>query len=114
ASEELRSWLHRYERTYAEVRKIAESSGGGEFAAGYLPWCYWGYSLLAKGPEAARLLRESFAGLEAGASAMPKLVAQTPDVPVGRSLPKLPKGWAGPAAIIATIAFAFWIVRRRM
>ena len=48
------------------------------FACGFLPWQYWGYSLLARGPQADELLVGALAAVKAGPSAVPKLVAQTP------------------------------------
>jgi len=50
------------------------------FAAGFLPWQYWGYSLLARGPQADELLVGVLAALKAGPAAVPKLVADTPAI----------------------------------
>lgn len=55
------------------------------FAAGFLPWGYWGYSLLARGPLADELLAGVLAALKQGPSAVPGLVAASPtsEVPQG-------------------------------
>lgn len=62
--------------------KVRDASGGGQFLAGYMPWAYWGYSVLAKGPAAAELAQTAFAGLSLGPAALPKLVEKTPRVPL--------------------------------
>lgn len=48
------------------------------FAAGYLPWAYWGYSILGRGPQADDLLVGALAVLKMGPSGVVKLVAATP------------------------------------
>jgi hypothetical protein len=68
------------------VYSYAKLADSGQFAAGYLPWCYWGYSVIAKGPQAAELLQKSFAGLKLGESAQAKLVSETPRVPLRSGL----------------------------
>lgn len=98
---------------YAWAR-LKEPGGPTQFAAGYMPWCYWGYSVLAKGPRAADLMREAFEGLSPGPSALPKLLAETPRVPVPREL-RLRKGsraaWALSAAALIVVGYLLW--RRR-
>ena len=47
-----------------------------------MPWCFWGYSILAKGARAQELLLEVFKCLSLGPAAVPKLVAKTPKVPL--------------------------------
>ncbi|OGS36259.1 MAG: hypothetical protein A2506_08915 [Elusimicrobia bacterium RIFOXYD12_FULL_66_9] len=54
------------------------------FAAGFLPWCYWGYSLMARGPLADDLLVGTLAALKQGPSAVPGLVAATPKLEAPR------------------------------
>ncbi|MBI5883911.1 MAG: hypothetical protein HZB91_12500 [Elusimicrobia bacterium] len=49
-----------------------------QVAAGFLPWGYWGYSLWAAGPRAKDLMEAGMAGLRAGPSADPKVLAATP------------------------------------
>lgn len=66
--------------------KVQDASGGGQFLAGYMPWAYWGYSVLAKGPAAAELAEKAFAGLSLGPAALPKLVEKTPRVPLSPEL----------------------------
>jgi hypothetical protein len=48
------------------------------FAAGYLPWAYWGYSILGRGPQADELMLGALAALKMGPSGVPKLLAATP------------------------------------
>ncbi|MDX6771113.1 MAG: hypothetical protein SF051_16405 [Elusimicrobiota bacterium] len=55
---------------------------GGRVAVGFLPWGYWGYSLLARGPEADGLLTGVLAALKAGPNAVPRIVGATPVVPL--------------------------------
>jgi len=52
------------------------------FAAGFLPWGYWGYSILAQGPMADELLVGAMAALKQGPSAVSGLVAASPRVEV--------------------------------
>ncbi|MBI5629605.1 MAG: hypothetical protein HY921_01840 [Elusimicrobia bacterium] len=89
---------------YAWVRVRSAKEGPQEqFAAGYLPWGYWGYSLLAKGPRALDLLQESVKTVALGPSALPKIVADTPDVPLKEE--SVLKGKVfGTAAVILVLA----------
>ncbi|MBI3553275.1 MAG: hypothetical protein HY077_12340 [Elusimicrobia bacterium] len=64
--------------------RVKDPAGASQFAAGYLPWCYWGYSVLAKGPRAVDLVGETFKVLELGPGAQPKLVKETPEIPMPR------------------------------
>jgi len=66
---------------YASGR-LRDPSGPSQFAAGYMPWCYWGYSILAKGPRAADLMTQTFQVLALGTGSLPKLVAETPQIPL--------------------------------
>lgn len=56
----------------------------GRFAVGYLPWGYWGYSLLARGPDADGLLVGVMAALKPGPHAVSGIVAATPSIPLER------------------------------
>ncbi|HAZ08455.1 MAG TPA: hypothetical protein DCZ01_08045 [Elusimicrobia bacterium] len=56
------------------------------FAAGFLPWGYWGYSLLARGPLADDLLVGVLSALTQGPSAVPGLVAASPKIGIPRNL----------------------------
>lgn len=94
------------------VYSSAKLDGGSEFAAGYLPWGFLGYSILAKGPRAADLLVETFKTCDLGPSATPKLVAGSPRIPLkrrSRSLPAL--GIVGGLFALALSAAA-WKRRR--
>lgn len=96
---------------------VRESAGETRFAAGYLPWCYWGYSILAKGPKAPELIAASFEALSLGPSALPRLVAKTPKIPGRRTLriKKLAKPAAAVAAalVLGLLALAIGLSRRR-
>ncbi len=89
---------------------------GGVFAAGYLPWGYFGYSVLVKGPAAAAVLSDVFQALSLGPSADARLVSASPRLPLGRRRSKLPGGRAAPwlvgAALLAAAA-AGWRWRRK-
>ncbi|MFI5362459.1 MAG: hypothetical protein ACHQ49_10855 [Elusimicrobiota bacterium] len=50
------------------------------FAAGFLPWQYWGYSVLARGPQADELLVGTLAALKQGPSAVASMVAASPRI----------------------------------
>ncbi len=63
---------------YAAAR---EKGSANEFVVGYLPWGYWGYSVLARGPKAENTVRELFSSLTMGPSAIAGLVAATPALP---------------------------------
>lgn len=52
------------------------------FAAGFLPWQYWGYSVLARGPQADELLAGALAALKQGPSAVDGLVRASPRIEV--------------------------------
>lgn len=100
--------------------KLKDAAGSSQFAAGYMPWCYWGYSILAKGPRAVELLQRTFKIVDLGSGALPKLVKETPDIPMPRSfslkplrrlLRKKPGVAVGGGAVLA--AFLVLLLRRR-
>ncbi len=66
--------------------RLKDPSGASQFVAGYMPWCYWGYSVLAKGPRALDLMTQTFTALALGPDAQDKLVKQTPEVPLPHEL----------------------------
>ncbi len=88
---------------YASAR--AQADPQTELAAAYFQWGYIGYSALAKGPKAAELIVKTFEASSLGSSALPKVIAETPRIPVPRSFP------AGRAAALAA---AVWRARRRL
>lgn len=63
------------------IYALAELKEGGWLGSGYLPWAYWGYSVVAKGPKAEESLEALLATLEPGPQADAKLLASTPRVP---------------------------------
>lgn len=78
-----------------------EDAATAKFAVGFLPWGYWGYSLLARGPAADELLVGALAALKRGPSAVDRIVAATPVIPVDPPGPdrRLVLGVAGAAAL---------------
>lgn len=96
---------------------VRDPGGETRFAAGYLPWCYWGYSILAKGPKAPELVAAAFETLALGPSAMPRLVAKSPKIPGRRTLrmrklSPLAMGVGG-ALVLGLLALAIGLSRRR-
>lgn len=83
---------------YAWAR--APESSDLRFAAGFLPWGYWGYSLLARGPLADELLVGALAALKQGPSAVPGLVAASPKL----DIPRGPSRTMAPAALVLAAA----------
>lgn len=53
-----------------------------KFAAGFLPWQYWGYSVLARGPQADELLAGALDALKQGPSAVDGLVRASPRIEI--------------------------------
>ena len=92
--------------------RVANAAAGGRFLAGYMPWAYWGYSILAKGTAAPELVAELFGTkLSLGPSAVPKLVAASPRLPaVMRMSAFLP--WTSTLILIILAAAAAWLWRR--
>lgn len=76
-------------------------------AAGFLPWGYWGYSLLARGPLADELLVGTLAALRQGPAAVAGLVAASPKLEVapGRSRRFLPA--AAALAVLLVVLFVW-------
>jgi hypothetical protein len=101
---------------YASGR-LKDASGPSQFAAGYMPWGYWGYSILAKGPRAAELMTETFKILALGTGALPKLIAETPQIPLPHEfrLKRLGRRRlaAGAGAIALVLGAMIWMMRRR-
>jgi hypothetical protein len=88
---------------------------GSRFLAGFMPWGYTGYSILAKGADPVGLLRGAFASVAMGPSALPKIISATPPIPVPRELRlKLKKknhlAAAGAGAVLVLVAglWALW------
>jgi hypothetical protein len=94
---------------YAWAKVRGES--GQRFAAAFLPWQYWGYSILARGPAADELLVGVLAALKQGPATSPTLVAASPQV-------ELPSEfnfglWATLAAAAALALLVAWSRRRK-
>ena len=80
------------------------------FLAGYLPWAYWGYSVLFKGAGAEAMTKEILTGAALGPGAVPKLVAATPRLPVERRL-NLFLPWTSTLVILILSGAAWWFWR---
>ena len=91
---------------YASAR-VADAAGEGAFLAGYMPWAYWGYSILAKGGKAPELAKAMLGSLSLGPSAVPKLVAASPRLPVARRLAVL-SPWTSTLVLILLLAAVLW------
>lgn len=103
--------------TQTPLRRLATSAGTEvvygavelqdkkRFAAGYMPWAYWGYSVVAKGPRAEELLSEALAGVKPGPGAQPGLVAATPRLPASRERRLLQAGFG---LLLIALAAGLW------
>jgi hypothetical protein len=93
--------------------RISDVSGESRFLAGYMPWAYWGYSILAKGPGAKDTTVRMLGALALGQSAVPKLVASSPRLPVDHSLRVL-SPWVSTIVLAALTlaAILFWLRNR--
>lgn len=93
----------------------AKAPGGVELAAAYLPWGYLGYSILAKGPRARDLILETFKTLSLGSSALPRVIAETPRIPVPAPLsPARAAAYGAAAAACMAVTFLMWRRRRAL
>jgi len=83
------------------------------FAAGFLPWQYWGYSILGRGPQADELMAGSLAALKQGPSAVDGLVRASPriDVPEDGARKHIPA--AGVAIAGAVLVLIVWSLSRK-
>jgi hypothetical protein len=99
----------------AAVYAWAKISGTPDlrFAAGFLPWQYWGYSVLARGPQADELLVGALAAMKQGPSAVAGLVKESPkiDIPDDAERRELPSAALG-AAVLFLLLIA-WSLRRK-
>lgn len=97
---------------YAAAR-VHDPAGPERFMAGYMPWGYWGYSVLAKGSQPVELARAVFGSLALGPSAEPKVVASTPPIPVSRPFRWRSRAGAAVAAILLALTAAALLALRR-
>ena len=83
------------------------------FAAGFLPWQYWGYSVLARGPQADELLIGALAALKQGPSAVDGLVKASPkiELPDDAGKPRLSNGAI--AACAAVLLLIVWSLSQK-
>jgi hypothetical protein len=91
---------------YASAR-VTDAAGEGVFLAGYMPWSYWGYSVLAKGAKAPELAVELFSSLSLGSGALPKLVAASPRLPVTRQVSVL-SPWTSTLILALLVVAVLW------
>lgn len=89
-----------------------QDAAAGRFAVGFLPWGYWGYSLLARGPAADELLVGVLAALKAGPAAVPGILGATRAIPLEAS-PGEGRGLAAAAAAAVVAALGLWVWSRR-
>ncbi len=94
---------------------VRDPAGPARFMAGYMPWGYWGYSVLAKGAKPVELSRAVFGAMTLGPDAEPKLVAATLPIDVARSFRWRSRNGALAAGALALLTvFALTFLRRRM
>ena len=101
---------------------VRGGAGPARFLAGYMPWGYWGYSVLAKGAEPVELSKAVLGALALGPGALPGIVAATPRIPSPRARTRrlrlaalagrptaLPRAAAlvGPLAVLAGMALVY-------
>jgi hypothetical protein len=90
------------------------SSEDLRFSAGFLPWAYWGYSILGRGPQADELLVGALAALKPGPSAVQKLVDATPRLDIPEEASRRGRtALAALAAALAAGALIVWSRRRK-
>jgi hypothetical protein len=92
--------------------KAAEGSDL-RFAAGFLPWQYWGYSVTASGPQADELLIGAMAALKRGRSAVPGLVEASPviEIPEENDRRRVRQAAGGAGAVV--VLLILWSLRRK-
>ena len=91
-------------------------SAGLRFSAGFLPWAYWGYSVLARGPQADELMVGTLAALKQGPAAVPRLVAASPKLEIAEGRGgrwAVAAAAAAAAAALAAIGLIAWSRRRK-
>ena len=96
---------------------IQDGSGPASFMAGYMPWGYWGYSILAKGSQPVELMKRAFGALTLGPSAQPKVVAATLPISLPRELRiKLKHKTRRAVIVVGTLLLVLsgaWVMRPR-
>jgi hypothetical protein len=80
------------------------------FASGFLPWAYWGYSVMGRGPQADELLVGALAALKPGPSAVPKLLEATPQLEIAEETGR-GRAAAAAAAIALVLGLIFWSLK---
>jgi hypothetical protein len=83
------------------------------FAAGFLPWQYWGYSVLARGPQADELLVGALAALKQGPSAVDGLVRASPRIEISEDGARRHTPAAAVAAALALLVLIVWSLSRK-
>ncbi len=83
------------------------------FAAAYLPWGYWGYSALARGPKAEDALIGVLAALKPGPDALPKLLADTPVLELPDPDASRRAALAAAAAAAAVVMIVWSLTRKK-
>jgi hypothetical protein len=83
------------------------------FAAGFLPWQYWGYSVLARGPQADELLVGVLAALKQGPAAVAGLVEASPTIEIPDAEERRRLREAAVAAGVVVLLLFAWSLRRK-
>ncbi|HXS99745.1 MAG TPA: hypothetical protein VN915_03670 [Elusimicrobiota bacterium] len=83
------------------------------FAAGFLPWQYWGYSILARGPQADELLAGSLAAVKQGPSAVDGLVRASPRIEIPEDGARRHVPAAAVAIAGALLVLIIWSLSRK-
>ena len=83
------------------------------FAAGFLPWQYWGYSVLARGPQADELLVGALAALKQGPSAVDGLVRASPKIEIPEDAARRHIPAFAVAAAAALLVLIVWSLSRK-
>jgi hypothetical protein len=99
----------------AAVYAWAKISGTPDlrFAAGFLPWQYWGYSVLARGPQADELLVGALAALKQGPSAVDGLVRESPRIEIPDDAARRHVPAAAVAVAAALLLLIVWSLSRK-
>ncbi len=80
-------------------------------AQGYMPWCYWGYSITAQGPRSEELLTTIFKSLTPGPSVIEKLLQETPKLKNSNHASSSKTELA--LTILLTLLALYWTLRSR-
>jgi hypothetical protein len=95
------------------VYSWAPAPANDKMSVGYLPWGYWGYQIFGRGPSADELLVGVLAAMKAGPSAVPGLLANTPQIPIEKAIPKRRLYQAAGALALLVVIGLVWSLSRK-